>query len=75
MKVGDNGKTLDTLGNVNMLGDIRKKIVCLFDFFGGNGRMLKSYAILGMLGFFGVTRKHNWKHECMSCFTNLNNMQ
>jgi len=30
MKVGDNGKTLDTLGNVKMLGDIRKKMfVCL----------------------------------------------
>ncbi len=30
MKVGDNGKMLDTLSNVNMFGDIReKKIVCL----------------------------------------------
>jgi hypothetical protein len=30
MKVGDNGKMLDTLGNVKMLGDIRKKMfVCL----------------------------------------------
>ncbi len=35
MKVGDNGKTLDTMGNVKMLGDIRKKNVCFFSFFWG----------------------------------------
>jgi hypothetical protein len=51
MKVGDNGKTLDTMGNFKMLGDIRKK--CLFiSFYGGQWEDVEMLGNVREVGIF-----------------------